>query len=207
MGKSDPIVLPWYEARMKSAAGKRVAFLAQPGHNQLSRSLMPTESHFLDLSLKNWDINQTRPWDIPEVDAIVCTRGAYFSERPSEFLERCLETVVPGGHVFVDWGLGDHWRFSRFRVGWRDETEHEHAVVGGFKSYLYSAVWNDILEDHPQVLRFKEWISPHGYMGPLGPYVTNEVPSVLQVSCDTLVDCLAIWPERPQLYILTAFQR
>ncbi len=207
MGRSDGIVFPWYAERMRSVAGQRILFLAQPGHNSLSHSLGPSASHFFDLSLGNWDINQEADWPSPEVDAVICTRGAYFSERPLDFVERCLRSVRPGGIVFIDWGLGDHWRFKKFRVGWRDQEEHEYSTVGDRRCHLQSAAWNSCLEDHPQVAAFREWIKPFGYEGKLGPHVLKEVPSVLGIPSSSVVDCLAIWPEMPQLYILTAFQR
>lgn len=185
--------------------GSRVLFLGQPSHNKFTHSL-GCNATFLDLSLGNWEIN-TGPWPEGGYDAVVCTRSAYFSQEPEEFVSRCMAALVTGGVLYADWGLGDHWRFPKFLVGWRDAEVHEFAQVGDHKSFLQSCVWSDKIEVHPSSLLFKQRIQKHGYGGPLLDHVKREVPRVMHVEDSQVVDCLALWDDLPQLYILTRFRK
>ncbi len=204
MGKSDSVIFPWYASRMQHLVGKRIAFLAQTGHNALSVSLRPSESHFFDLTLGNWDMNQEQKWQIPEVDAIVMTRGAYFSDDPEMLIRRCLEAVSPGGRVVIDWGLGDHWRSSVFLVGWEGKGVKVSAPYDPPR-YLRSVFWQAEFERHPQAAQFNEWISPMGYHGSLTGAVMREVPRIASSPQPVMWDAVALWPDSPQLYVLTEF--
>ena len=205
MGKSDPVIFPWYASRMTSLAGKRIAFLSQTEHNFLSRSLSPAESYFYDISLGNWDMNQHQAWSIPEVDAIVCTRAACFSENPKDFIERCLSSVVPGGTVFIDWGLGDHWRHRKFMVGWVSGEERV-SVTYDKVHYLRSAYWTSEFEAHPEVQKFSLWISEKGYDKSLTDIIKEEVPCVTCHPSLVAYDAITLWQDSPQLYVLTEFR-
>ena len=103
------------------------------------------------MSLDNWDINSD--WLLPEkYDLIICTRCAYFSKDPADFIQKCKSILKPMGWLFVDWGLGDHWRFKNYKVGWLKDREHEYAAYNNFKSYVMSAVWNDKWEENQEVI-------------------------------------------------------
>jgi len=205
LGRSDPLVFPWYRDAIKIPSGSRVLFLGQTGHNDLSRSLM-CEAEFRDITLGNWDINGPLE-SIHLYDAIVCTRCAYFSIDPKSFIDKCLSVLRPGGKLFADWGLGDHWRFSRFRVGWNGSDEQEFAVYAGEKQHLRSSVWRDDLEVNPDVLKFKSHIEKFGYVGSLRPVIATEVDSLYEIPPEVAVRCLSLWPESPQLYILLEVTR
>ncbi len=198
MGKSDPYVFNWYQRNISVARGSRVLFLGQPGHNAFTSSL-EVHAEFRDITLGNWDINDGLRVE-KRYDAIVCTRCAYFSSDPDRFLTECSEAA---DLVFVDWGLGDHWRFPKYRVGWRDQSEHEYADYGGKRNFLHSTVWRSDFTAHPQVQRFESLISRYGYSS-LESAVRGEVPRVLELDSSWRCDFLTLWPESPQLYILTA---
>ena len=206
VGKSDPLILPWYANRMVGIKGQRVAFLGQTGHNALSSALLPRIATFHDIALKNWDINQEEPWEVPEVDAIVCTRSAYFSENPEMFIRKCISAVRPGGSVFIDWGLGDHWRSRTYMVGWQKEGERV-SVVYDRERFLMSTFWMREFESHPEVRKFSDWISQKGYGSDITKIVNDEVPRVASGPHPKRYDMIALWHDSPQLYILTEFTR
>ncbi len=191
---------------MKKISGKRVAFLGQTGDNALSRAISPSSSSFHDIALKNWDINQREPWNIPESDAIVCTRSAYFSENPELFISRCLSAVQPGGSVFIDWGLGDHWRSSTYMVGWQKDGSRV-SVIYDREHFLMSTFWMPEFERHPEVKKFTEWIASKGYSENITKIVHKEVPAVASNPLPKSYDAISLWKDAPQLYILTEFVR
>ena len=81
--------------------------------------------------------------------------------------------------------------------------DREYAQYGGGRQYLHSAAWRDSLESHPAVLDFKKNIRRYGYEGRLlRPVIHNEVDEVLEIPEEAEVDCLSLWPDSPQLYIL-----
>jgi SAM-dependent methyltransferase len=184
--------------------GGKNLMLGQSGHNAFT-STLGDNSTFLDLSLGNWEIN-SGPWPSEKFDAVVCTRCAYFASDAQRFIDQCKEMLRPGGVAFIDWGLGDHWRFDKFKVGWVDGAEHEHSDVGDHRSLLSSAFWMPSLEKNEDVHLFKEWIEKHGYTGDLTQHVLREVPSVASDESVCRIDCLSLWPEKPQLYVLTQFR-
>ena len=66
-----------------------------------------------DLQLGNWDINSE--WSLPKkYDTIICTRCAYFAKDPKDFIKRCYNNLKKNGTLYVDWALGDHWRFDNY---------------------------------------------------------------------------------------------
>jgi SAM-dependent methyltransferase len=184
--------------------GGRMLLLGQTGHNSFTASLGDS-ADFLDLSLGNWEIN-SGPWPSEKFDAVVCTRCAYFASDAQLFIDRCKSMLRPGGIAFLDWGLGDHWRFDKFKVGWFDGEEHEHSSVGDHRSFLSSTFWSPSLEQNEDVRLFKSWIEKYDYTGDLTPHVLREVPSVASDDSVCRIDCLALWPDKPQLYILTQFR-
>jgi SAM-dependent methyltransferase len=204
LGKSDAIVYPWYKSKSILPQGGHVLFLGQTRHNDFTSSIS-CRAEFLDISLGNWEIN-AGPWPNDKFDAVVCTRCAYFSSDAQAFIEKCKSMTKPGGIVFIDWGLGDHWRFKEFKVGWRSDSEEETVLFNGHRSSLRSAFWHPRLEDHSEVQKFKTWIKKFGYEGSLTDHILRETSSVSSDTFNCVIDCLSIWPDAPQLYILTQFK-
>ena len=197
LGKSDPHVFSWYAREIQISPGSRVLFLGQPSHNDFTRRLH-VQPEFRDITLGNWDING--PLDVDDrFDAVVCTRCAYFSRSPAKFLDDCRRVARS---VFVDWGLGDHWRFEKFRVGWRDEHEQEFADYAGKRNFLYSTVWRDDFLSSRDVQQFTSNIAAKGYSS-LKKAVFEEVPQVHLLSDEWKCSFLTLWPDSPQLYVLT----
>ena len=130
MGKSDNIIFGIYMSKINEWLGtlefQNIAFLGQAGENPLSEVISSTgKRDFFDLSLNNWNIND-KDWEIENnsYDLIVCTRCAYFAKNPLDFITKCHGLLKPGGSMLVDWGLGDHWRFENYKVGWVKDGEH-----------------------------------------------------------------------------------
>ena len=118
MGKSDPYLLRYYLSFLEDKCYDVVGYFGQACDNFISKNIRSKESFFYDLSLKNWNIN-TFPYKVnKKFDLIVCTRCAYFSKEPIKMLLEFKSMLNPGGTILIDWGLGDHWRFDMFKVGW-----------------------------------------------------------------------------------------
>jgi hypothetical protein len=198
VGRSDPLVFEWYADKIRIEPGSRVLFLGQPDHNGFT-SRLNVRAEFMDIKLGNWDIN--RGLEVKEkFDAIVCTRCAYFSDNPGKFLSDCREAARS---VHIDWGLGDHWRFPKYRVGWRDAHEHEYADYAGRRNFLHSTVWREDFLAHQEVKGFESLIKRFGYTS-LKDAVRSEVPEVFTLSSEWNCSFLTLWPDSPQLYILTS---
>jgi len=200
LGRSDPIVFEWYSDKIRVVKGSDVLFLGQPRHSLFTQTL-DCRADFRDITLGNWDIKHDLVTD-RLYDAVICTRCAYFSPRPKSLVSQCLSVLRPGGKLFIDWGLGDHWRFPTFSVGWNRGDEKEFAVYACERQYLRSAVWRESLEQDDQVLDFKRNIQKFGYSGMLGQTIRQEVDSVYEIPDSAIVSCLSLWPDSPQLYIL-----
>ena len=117
MGRSDPHVYNFYKHYIKPEG--TTALLGFTNNNWYQGDLY-------DLQLNNWDINDE--WELPrKYDTIICLRCPYFSKNPKDFISRCYDSLNDGGKLYVDWGLGDHWRFEEYKVGWVKNGEHEFA--------------------------------------------------------------------------------
>ena len=128
-----------------------------------------------DLQLDNWDINSD--WELrQEYDTIICLRCAYFAEDPKLFIKKCYNSLSTGGKLYVDWGLGDHWRFENFKVGWVKDGEQEYAY--NYNNHLWSTIWDDCLLSAPPIKEFEKDIKKYGYES-LKQAVLEEVPSIL----------------------------
>lgn len=217
MGKSDNYVFPWYAStltRYGLLSSKKIAFLGQSAHNRFSDCFSTTQKDFFDLTLGNWIINDTE-WKISQhqYDLVVCTRCAYFSSDPQAFITRVLKLCNVGGHAFIDWGLGDHWRKPTYKVGWVKGDEHEEVHYGSHISKLYSCFWIDSLEHDSNVHVFKSYIHNlrHYDMSTttLTHIIHDEVPCVLSDDehKPISVDTLTLWQDSPQLYISTLYKR
>ena len=150
MGMSDSILYPRYMEIFDRNINREInsiAFLGFSSHQHVTSHISsknPTACiDFYDIELDGdfkWDINSN--WDLKQkYDLVVCLRCPYFAKDPKKFLEKCHNNLNEGGYIFIDWGLGDHWRFSDYKIGWVKNEEHEHAYVAG--NYLWSTVWDD----------------------------------------------------------------
>lgn len=208
MGRSDPFVFEWYRRQLPTGCN-RVAFLGFPGPTAFTESLGATYSHFFDITTGNWEINS--PWNIPyeSFDLVVCTRCAYFAQEPGLLIKKGLAITKKGGSLFVDWGLGDHWRFPMFKVGWVRGGEHEQVQYGQHTSRLHSCYWDDGLERDQNVQAFRHHIARFGYDPNLtvGDIIRQEVPAILRPTSigPARVSTMFLWPEAPQLYISTLY--
>jgi SAM-dependent methyltransferase len=204
MGKSDSFIFDEYEKILSGVQASSVAFLGFSKENEFTRKIRAPVRDFYDLSLDNWNIKED--WQLRcKYDLIACTRCAYFSDEPAVFVNKCKEHLTKDGHALIDWGLGDHWRFSDYKVGWVRNGEHEHAY--GQNNLLSSCYWRDDLVDNENVKAFWDAVRQdpaRGYSdkSSLTDVVREEVPKLV----DYPVKKLAIkflWPDSPQLYIIT----
>ena len=201
MGKSDPFIFDFYRSLLPNQEYEKVACLGNQKDNTFTASISCKEKHFFDLALDNWNINDD-VWNIKEkYDLIVCTRCAYFAKKPDVFINKCLGLLKPHGIVFLDWGLGDHWRFDNFKVGWVKDGEHEFAYKED--NFLWSAIWHDSFLEHPEFIKFQHNIKKFGYSN-VKDAIFSEVPVVLDLSLidkQMSVALLTLWKDLPQLYV------
>ena len=131
MGVSDTILTPIYKKLILPHG--ETALLGFQNNKLFSGDLY-------DLGLNNWNINSD--WQLDKkYDTIISLRCPYFSKDPQDFIKRCSEHLRDDGVLYLDWGLGDHWRFKDYKIGWVKNNEHEYAY--GENNYLWSCVWSD----------------------------------------------------------------
>ena len=211
MGKSDRLVFPEYLNVLNECNNdsiKSVAFLGFPKENDFTLHVNGKIRHFYDLSLKNWDINSN--WKLKQnYDLIVCTRCAYFSSDPTTFIQRCKNHLNDDSLALIDWGLGDHWRFDKYKVGWIRYGEREYAYHP--KNYLYSCFWNKELANDPNVKNFWEAVRNNSRFG---YHQSDDISSVVKLEVPTLINypiqkikTKFLWPDNPQLYIITLLRK
>jgi len=195
MGKSDGFVRPFYNKYIKPVGD--VALLGWSNNNWWQGDLY-------DLSIGNWDINSD--WSLDKkYDTIICTRVAYFCKDPENLFKKCKEFLNEGGKLYIDFGLGDHWRFHPYKIGWVDkEGDQEYAYREDNK--LWSTVWSDDFVNDEQCNRFISRASKYGYIALKGA-IDKEVPVVLDLETvkkyfKVEYHNLCLWDENPQLYIL-----
>ena len=194
MGKSDPHYFNFCNQHIKPQG--ETALLGFTNNNYFQGDLY-------DLSLNNWDINSE--WKLAQrYDTIICTRCAYFSKDPRGFVELCHEHLKPKGKLFVDWGIGDHWRFPNYKVGWVKNGEHEWAYEKD--NYLWSTIWDDSFVKDNEYQIFSQRIQRHNYQD-AKKAIFDEVPKVVNLEFidmffETKYNMLALWEDLPQLYIL-----
>lgn len=207
MGKSDPFVFEEYYKILREAFSlplTSVAFLGFSQENSFTRLFNTPVKDFYDLSLGNWNINDS--WSLKKkYDFIACTRCAYFSKDPKDFIERCKDNLTDNGIALIDWGLGDHWRFQDYKIGWVRNGEHEFAYKED--NFLYSCFWNEKLLEHEEVQNFWNAVknnSGFGYQADdsFVEVIKKEVPHLIDYECKKIVTKF-LWPESPQLYIIT----
>ena len=133
-------------------------------------------------------------------------RCAYFSKDPEDFILRCYDSLKPNGKLYVDWGLGDHWRFSNYKIGWIKNEEHEYAYHDD--NYLWSTIWDDSFLEDINFKLFENRVAKFGYEN-VKDAVFAEVPKVLDFSFidnffDFGIDVFTAWEDFPQIYFLVS---
>ena len=196
MGRSDPLVLKFYKKHIKPQGN--VALLGFVDNRWFDGDLY-------DLQLNNWNINDK--WKLKKkYDTIICTRTAYFAKDPEDFIERCHENLNKDGKLYVDWGLGDHWRFDNYKVGWIKDGEQEHAYEGD--NLLWSSVWDGSFLENEQYKLFCTKVAKFGYKD-VKKAIFQEVPKILEINLikknfDISYNIKTLWEDKPQLYILVS---
>jgi SAM-dependent methyltransferase len=212
MGKSDPHVFDLYSQLLPKKTYNNVAFLGFSGPSPFTDSIQSFKKDFYDMSLSNWDIN-SKDWEIEKkYDLVVSTRCPYFAKDPRNFIEKSIDLLVAGGFFLADWGLGDHWRYENFKIGWVKNGEHESFYKDD--NYLQSFVWHSALNSSPEFLDFKENVKKLGYED-VEKAMEDEVPSLMNLEdpdfeidkYNMKVGLLSLWPERPQLYVCYLFEK
>jgi SAM-dependent methyltransferase len=211
MGKSDEFVFAEYRKLLSDSLPSSlnsIAFLGFSQENNFTRIFNSSTRHFYDLSIGNWNINDA--WKLKQnYDFIVCTRCAYFCKNPKEFIQRCKDNLTAGGLALIDWGLGDHWRFKDYKVGWVRNGEHEFAY--NQNNFLYSCFWNEELTNRSEVQAFWNAVKNNSTFGykdtdTLNDVVKKEVPELVEYDCKKIATKF-LWPESPQLYIMTLIEK
>ena len=192
MGRSNGVLVPFYKEVIQPEGD--TALLGFTDNNIF-------EGDLYDLSLGNWQINSE--WELPKkYNTIISTRCPYFVKRVYDHLEE-------GGVAYLEWGLGDHWRFDNYKIGWKTEEEHEFAYEDD--NYLWSVLWNDGFADAPEAKQFLKNCEKFGYRD-LNEAVHAEVPSVLDMTeisywSSASIGMLSLWEDLPQLYIVFRLQK
>jgi len=212
MGRSDPVIFQKYLSLIEDRDLGDCCHLGASSKNTFINSLNTKSDKFYDLSLDNWNINDSH-WNIPDssFDSIVCTRVAYFCKDVDNFFKECHRILRPGGFIFVDWAIGDHWRFEDFKIGWVKNDEQEWCY--NEDNFLWSCVWHDSFSSHPEYLNFSKFVTNFGYTrwkcgdDPVKQAIFKEVPVVYNLESNFsnftfAVDMMCLWPESPQLYII-----
>ena len=212
MGKSDGLIIPTYKALLKPVPAvtwdiKNEGFRQErvPGTTAL---LGFSECSWVggdcyDLSLKNWNINSE--WELDKkYDRIISTRCPYFCKDPEDFVDRVYASLKPGGTFLLDWGLGDHWRFDDYKVGWVKNGEHEFAYEND--NHLWSTVWDDSFLVDDNFVTFQNNVKKFGYTD-VKKAIQEEVPKILPLKYferyfTFQTQLRALWDGRPQLYIM-----
>tara|TARA_R110001592_G_C13189919_1_gene752323 strand:+ start:5549 stop:6151 length:603 start_codon:yes stop_codon:yes gene_type:complete len=193
MGKSNTILTPIYKS-LSPNKGK-TALLGFTDNSLF-------EGDLYDLQLKNWDINSK--WGLPKkYDNIISIRCPYFSKNPEDFILRCYNNLNEEGTILLDWGLGDHWRFEKYKIGWIKEGEQEYCY--GKENFLWSTVWSDDFLNDYEYKKFSNYVFKFGYSD-IKKAIFKEVPCVLNLDFiknyfDISYKLLTLWEDSPQLYI------
>jgi SAM-dependent methyltransferase len=194
MGRSDPHIFNFYNQNIKPIG--TTALLGFTNNRWFDGDLY-------DLQLGNWNINSE--WELPKkYDTIICLRCAYFCKNPEDFIVRCYNSLNDGGKLYVDWGLGDHWRFKDYKIGWLKNGEHEYAYESN--NYLWSAVWDASFLNDRQYCLFQERVKKFNYDN-VESAIQDEVPVVYDLKnikkyFNISYKMIALWDDSPQLYVL-----
>jgi len=194
MGHSNSILFPFYRQYVKPEG--EVALLGFTNNDLLKGDLY-------DRQLNNWNINSDWKLD-KKYDTIISLRCPYFAKKPEDFIERCYNNLNENGKLYVDWGLGDHWRFEKYKVGWVKDNEQEYAY--GDNNYLWSTIWDDSFLEDEQFKLFSNRVKKFDY-NDVKKAIYKETPQTLELKIikkyfDLSYNMIALWEDRPQLYIL-----
>ncbi len=194
MGRSDPWIRKFYNSHIKPKGS--TALLGFTDNSFFHGDLY-------DLRLGNWDINSD--WFLDKkYDTIISLRCPYFAKDPKAFIRKCHEHLNDEGKLYVDWGLGDHWRFDKYKIGWFKDGEREHCY--GEENYLWSMVWDDSLLRDEQFKLFSKRVEKFGYKD-VKKAVYDEVDIIMELEFVAKYfkigySTLALWQDNPQFYIL-----
>jgi SAM-dependent methyltransferase len=211
MGKSNAILEKWWDSILPDKTYGRVAVLGAM-HRPCYLERRSDHMDLYDLQgqgILNW----VEPWEINsewklngKYDLIVSTRCPYFAKNKMQFLENIKRHLTDEGEFFLDWGLGDHWRFKNYKVGWKKDGEHEWAY--GENNFLWSTFWCKSLVVDDEVQKFENWINPWYENEYLDHIIYREVPVVFENIDFSLAGLQivkthtkALWPDVPALYI------
>ena len=213
MGMSDPYIYSKYLEMLNTIvspdelANMDACFLGFRSGNSFTKATGILKSTFYDLEINNWNIND-EDWKINKesFDIVIATRVAYFAKSPVDIVRKCHHILKDNGILLIDWGLGDHWRFKDYKVGWVKNGEQEHAYRDD--NFLWSTIWDDLFQEHPAYIKFSQDVEKKGYSD-VRQSIMDEVPSVgfmseIQHLFDFKVDMLTLWENSPQLYIVLA---
>ena len=195
MGRSNIFLFPFYKQHIKPEG--EVALLGFTENGLF-------EGDLYDLSLNNWNINSD--WKLEKkYDTIISLRCPYFANNPEDFIKRCYQNLNEGGKLYADWGLGDHWRFENYKLGWVKDGEHECAY--GKDNFLWSTVWDDSFIKNSEFELFGARVAKYGYIKNIKESIFEETPKVLKINTikkyfDISYNIRALWSDKPQLYIL-----
>lgn len=203
MGRSDVYLIPAYQNVVNKRDWGSIGFFGFEKPNSLTSFFNSENKDFYDLALDNWDINSFPYKNKSTYDLIVCTRVAYFSKEPLRMINNFKKMLNPGGKILIDWGIGDHWRFDNYKIGWVKDGEHEWCYKKD--NFLWSAIWHDsMLED----LHFQEFASNVKKLGynDVRNSIFKEVPvvvnieDILRLGFDVKYKLFNLWKDKPQLY-------
>ncbi len=216
MGKSDPIIFNSYLSILNQQSVYRdVGFFGFVKHNTFTSFIECEKAHFYDLELENWNINNF-PYNVDKkFDLIVCTRVAYFCRDTEKMIHEFIKLLKPGGKILIDWGLGDHWRFDDYKIGWVKSNEHEWCYEED--NYLHSTIWDDSFLQHPEFISFVKNTEKFGYnLSSVKDSIYKEVPDVYEFLKDEKMiqstksidmSILSLWEDKPQLYVIMLLER
>jgi hypothetical protein len=215
MGKSDPHIFQFYRHQIPDQEYQKVAFLGFSGPSSFTNSIRSKQKHFFDLTLENWNIND-KTWNLQnDYDFVICTRCPYFSKNPKQFIQNCISMTQKSQNaaIFLDWGLGDHWRFENFKIGWIKNGDHEFAY--NKDNLLWSCIWKDEFLENSEFIKFCERVKKFNYFD-VKNAIIEEVPVILNLDNDKFLkdkgyqlkcDLLSLWEDQPQLYISLLIQK
>ena len=205
VGKSDPYVFNFYAKLINyKKSYKRIAFFGNKESSVFTNWFDAEEKEYFDLELGNWNIN-TFPYNSnKKYDLIVCTRVAYFSKHPKQMLKEFNRLLNKEGIILIDWGLGDHWRFKNFKIGWKKDEEHEYAYNSN--NHLWSTFIDEDVIKSENFKNFTNECKKFNYHD-VKSEIYKEVDVVLSEK-DIIeeklriknLETLFLWPEFPQLY-------
>ena len=194
MGRSDPHMFRLYTENIKPRG--EVAQLGSTD-NRLFRG------DLFDRGLNNWEINSD--WELgSKYDTIICTRCAYFAKDLAGFFKRAHDHLEDGGVLYVDFGVGDHWRYDNYKIGWKKDGEQESAYWDD--NYLWSSVWDDRLLEDDEFKKFCKYVEKKGYTD-VKTALFDETPEIMELDklkdmFDVTYETLTLWEESPQFNVL-----